>query len=173
MVRLMRSVCRSWGRKVDWRVRRPFLRSLEDRFVDLKQPNVLLVDDDVAVLKTISRLLTHLGFSVIAYSDSSRALTALQERKDIAMLLCDYEMPEFDGVQLARAAKELNARMPVFILSGCYPPRISQAPWDAWFLKGQPVTELVHKLNRALSFANFSIRDGRAEGQNDDTHPVG
>lgn len=78
------------------------------------------------------------------------ALDALQKRDDIAIMLCDYDMPELNGEELARAAKSRFPTMPIFILSGQHPPHVQESPWDGWFLKGAPITELIRKLNAVL-----------------------
>lgn len=109
-------------------------------------PRLMLVDDDSAVLETLSRLLAHFGFSVVAQNDSLQALTLLQVRHDIAGLVCDFEMPGINGEQLARAAKAARPNMPVFICSGQHPPATERPPWDGWFLKGGHILDLIRQL---------------------------
>lgn len=128
----------------------------------LRRPTLMVVDDDVLVLETLARLLAHFGFNVIAHSDSVMALATLEARSDIAMMICDYEMPQINGEELARAAKKRFPTMPVFVLSGQYPPDVQMTPWDAWFLKGEPVTELVRKLNKVLPLATAMATEGGA-----------
>jgi CheY-like chemotaxis protein len=138
----------------------------------LKKPTLLVVDDDGLVLETLAKLLAHFGFNVISHSDSVLALATLHKRDDIAIMICDYEMPEINGEELARAAKKRFPAMPVFVLSGQYPPEVRVAPWDGWFLKGAPVTELIRKLNNVLPLATAAVRKGGAPRTNggDTTH---
>jgi CheY-like chemotaxis protein len=110
------------------------------------RPTLLVVDDDEAVLETLARLLQHFGFTVIPLNDSVHALALLSMRKDIDGLVCDFEMPGVNGEQLARAAKQQHPTMPVFICSGTHPPNLVAPPWDAWFLKGANVVELLKQL---------------------------
>ncbi len=143
----------------------------------LSKPTLLVVDDDELMLETLKRLLGHFGFNVIAYSDSVMALSELQKRNDIAMMVCDYEMPEVNGEDLARAAKKRFPNMPVFVLSGAHPPMIADVqPWDAWFLKGAPITELIRKLNAVLPLAtavmNRAPRVPDGEKRHDDSVAV-
>jgi CheY-like chemotaxis protein len=126
----------------------------------LKTPTLLVVDDDSSVLETLAKLLAHFGFNVISQSDSVMALATLEQRNDIAIMICDYEMPEINGEELARAAKKKSPTMPVFVLSGQYPPNVQATPWDAWFLKGAPITELVRRLNTVLPLATAAIKQG-------------
>ncbi len=130
------------------------------------KPTILVVDDDTRVLETLATLLTHCGFNVISQSDSVMALDTLEKRSDIAIMVCDYEMPELNGEELARASKKRFPTMPVFILSGQRPPDLQVCPWDAWFLKGAPITGLIRKLNTVLPFVN-----GRKTRPSDDERP--
>lgn len=136
---------------------------LEDT-VHLAKPTLLLVDDDRLILETLRRLLAHFGFNVVAHHDSVLALADLQQRNDIAIVVCDYEMPEINGEELARAAKNKNPQMPVFVLSGNYPPNVDVSPWDAWFLKGAPITELIRKLNAVLPLAMAAVKEAVPNG---------
>lgn len=114
--------------------------------MQISNPVLMLVDDDSAVLETLSRLLSHFGFNVVSHNDSLQALSTLQIRQDIAGLVSDFEMPGVDGEQLARAAKATRPGMPVFICSGQHPPVMDSPPWDGWFLKGGHVLELINRL---------------------------
>jgi CheY-like chemotaxis protein len=143
-----------------------------------KKPTLLVVDDDTLVLDTLVKLLAHFGFNVISHSDSLMALATLDQRNDIAIMICDYEMPGINGEELARAAKKKFPTMPVFVVSGQYPPDLQPSPWDGWFLKGAPVTELIRKLNTVVPLAAGarraeSPRGKGGESRHDDLASVG
>ncbi len=123
------------------------------------RPTLLLVDDDEVVLETLRKLLQVVGFRVVSHSSGSAALTELEKRKDIAVLVCDFEMPGINGEQLARAAKQQRPAMPVFICSGHHPPDVQSTPWDEWFLKGGSITKLV----RRLQVLTLALDDSAAE----------
>lgn len=129
----------------------------EARAVHLTKPTLLVVDDDDLMLETLTRLLRHFGFNVVAHSDPAQALITLEQRNDIMIMVCDYEMPGINGEDLCRAAKKRFPAMPVFVLSGNYPPEVEPRPWDAWFLKGAPITELISKLNAVMPLAKAAL----------------
>ncbi len=110
------------------------------------RPTLLLVDDDEIVLETLRKLLQLVGFRVVSHSSGHAALAELEQRKDIAVLVSDFEMPGINGEQLARAAKQQRPTMPVYICSGHQPPDMQPTPWDEWFLKGGNITRLVRRL---------------------------
>ncbi|HYG99814.1 MAG TPA: response regulator [Terriglobales bacterium] len=114
--------------------------------MQLAKPIIMVVDDDDATLQTMVMLLRHFGFAVMSECDSAQALAVLKQHTEIAVLVCDFEMPGMNGEELARAAKSYRPTLPVFVFSGTHPPEASEAPWDAWFMKGAAINELIQKL---------------------------
>lgn len=129
--------------------------------MDTNKTIVMVVDDDDATLQTLTQLLCHFGFDVISNNDPNEALIALRQRDDVAALVCDFEMPRTNGEELARCAKELRPSMPVFVFSGIYPPEVQSVPWDAWFLKGVAISELLATLKRVQRGGNQSSNTRR------------
>ncbi|MGV2834929.1 response regulator, partial [Pseudomonas shirazensis] len=77
---------------------------------------VLLVDDDHLVRDMIGELLRSHGYQVRQAHGGEHALCLLDEHVDV--LLTDFAMPEFNGAQLALAARERFPQLPVVILTG-------------------------------------------------------
>jgi signal transduction histidine kinase/ActR/RegA family two-component response regulator len=84
-----------------------------------RSPSILVVEDDAGVLKTITELLTDLGYRAIEASNGREALTVLQRRPDIELILTDVVMPGgMSGIDLAREAKRFRAEVKVVLTSG-------------------------------------------------------
>ncbi|HEV2546749.1 MAG TPA: ATP-binding protein [Stellaceae bacterium] len=82
-------------------------------------PFVLVVEDDEGVLKTITELLTDLGYRTIEATTGKEALRVLQRRPDIELILTDVVMPGgMSGIDLAREARRLRAGIKVVLTSG-------------------------------------------------------
>ena len=79
---------------------------------------ILLVDDDPSVRKIVGDMLERSGHRVIAAADGVLALTALQARNDIDLVIADHRMPGMDGLTLTRRIKELKPDLPVVIMTG-------------------------------------------------------
>ncbi len=80
-------------------------------------PVVFLVDDDVAVLKSVGRLLRANGFGVESFDSSIRFL----ERHDPLVpgcVLLDFGMPDLNGLEVQRRLKEKGVHRPVVFLTG-------------------------------------------------------
>lgn len=85
--------------------------------------NALLVEDDAAVRRLVSRQLQRLGLSVTAVASAEEAL-ALPEPPDL--LITDRSLPGADGEELARQLKERAPHLKVLLISG-----VPVAPTDA------------------------------------------
>lgn len=81
--------------------------------------HVLLVDDDVLVLKATRRLLDMLGFEVTATTNGHNALQLLEDRPHgFDLVMTDMEMPGINGIQLASRILRAQPGLPVIVGSG-------------------------------------------------------
>ena len=81
---------------------------------------VLVVEDEPAVLQVVVRMLRRNGYSVIAATTGTQALTLAAER-DFDMLLTDVVMPEMSGLELAERISQLRQTASVLFMSGYSP----------------------------------------------------
>jgi two-component system C4-dicarboxylate transport response regulator DctD len=80
-------------------------------------PSILLVDDDVDLLRATKQTLELAGFSVSAFSRATEAIQAL----DIAavhVIVSDIRMPLLDGLQLFDQVRQLDEDLPVILMTG-------------------------------------------------------
>ena len=67
---------------------------------------ILIIDDDIGVLKSIKRVLCDLGFEVILSSNPKEVLSIINDQ-DIAVVIADYLMPEMSGIELLTKLKTM------------------------------------------------------------------
>lgn len=68
--------------------------------------NCLVVDDESAMRRTISNMLTRMGFkSIITAENGKEAFTIIQTSK-IDLVICDINMPEMTGLELFKTVRE-------------------------------------------------------------------
>ena len=79
---------------------------------------VLLVDDDATAREPTAAMLRELGCIVTDVDRGSAALDLLRGGMPCDLLLLDFAMPEMNGAQLATAAKELRAQLPIVFITG-------------------------------------------------------
>ena len=80
---------------------------------------ILLVEDDDKVRVFAHRILTHLGYRIMAAADATQALEYIQQQEDIDLLFTDIVMPgEFDGIGLAEQACSQLPSLSVLLTTG-------------------------------------------------------
>ena len=117
---------------------------------------VMYVDDDEALVFLVKRLLTRKGYLVSTFTDPRQALLALRNDPGICdLLVTDYNMPGYSGVDLLRDVKELLPELPVALASGYVTPEIERdalaAGAQALIHKPNDVDELCATVQRLLT----------------------
>ena len=79
---------------------------------------ILVAEDTALVLKTVSLILEHANFTVLAASNAGEAIRIAESAKTIDVLLSDVMMPDMSGPDLALRLKELRPNMAVILMSG-------------------------------------------------------
>ncbi len=81
---------------------------------------ILCVDDNEQVLSVRCFLLETRGYRVIAAQTAQEALEVLERSApgSLDLVLCDLLMPQMDGNELVRRAKQLHPGLPAMIVSG-------------------------------------------------------
>ncbi len=85
---------------------------------------VLVVDDDLVLLRSVARALRAKGFDVSTATDGWDAVRQVNERKFDAVL-SDIAMPNLDGIELLRQVREHDLQVPVVLFTG--EPTVSSA----------------------------------------------
>lgn len=84
---------------------------------------IVLIDDEPHVLSALQRMLRQQPpvaghpCAVETYTSPLQAIEAVQERV-VDVVVCDYRMPELDGVETLRRLKELQPQTGRILLSG-------------------------------------------------------
>jgi len=107
----------------------------------------MYVDDDQALVFVVQRLLRRRGYEVSTFTDPQAALQALHAHpKTYDLLVTDYNMPGFSGVDLLRAARQIHPQLPVALASGYISSEIEQAALT------EGARALIHKPNDMQEF---------------------
>lgn len=95
--------------------------------VDGDGRRVMYVDDDEALVFLVERALTRKGFAVSTFTDPHEAAAALRERPQaFDLLVTDYNMPGYCGLDLLREARQIRPDLPVALASGYVTADIEQ-----------------------------------------------
>ena len=79
-------------------------------------PKVLVVDDDVKLLKMLKRTLVFENLDVLTATNGREALEVVQQEAP-DLLIVDWMMPEMDGLELIQHLRDANNRMPILMLT--------------------------------------------------------
>jgi signal transduction histidine kinase/DNA-binding response OmpR family regulator/HAMP domain-containing protein len=90
-------------------VHRDALRQLYDADDSLKGRRAMVVDDDMRNIFALTSLLEDRGMHVVSHDNGRDAITALQERPDVDVVLMDIMMPEMDGIDTIREIRRIPA----------------------------------------------------------------
>lgn len=80
---------------------------------------VLIVDDEADLVTTYERALRRLGYRIIPAGSRRAGLDVLRSER-LALVVADLRLPDGDGLDIVRAARELPDPPPVIVVTG-YP----------------------------------------------------
>ena len=110
-------------------------------------PTILLVDDDRAILSTLTLIFRASGYCCVAACDFEGAERAFA-RDRIHLVILDHGLPGINGTSLAAHLKKIRD-VPVLMLSGdvelCQPPSV-----DLLLVKPQPPKKLLAAVAQLL-----------------------
>ncbi|MCG7858531.1 sigma-54-dependent transcriptional regulator [Flavihumibacter sp.] len=79
--------------------------------------NILIIDDERAIRKTLGEILSYEGYKIEEASDGEEGLKKFRETT-FDVVLCDIKMPKLDGIEFLDKAREANPDVPIIMISG-------------------------------------------------------
>lgn len=102
---------------------------------------ILVIDDSATVRQQVRSALVCGEFSIIEAVDGEDGLARLDQHEDIAMVLCDVNMPRMNGLEMLEslAAGSGRVRLPILMLTTEAAPslvdRAKKAGAKGWIVK--------------------------------------
>src|SRR6478672_2447076 len=78
---------------------------------------ILIIDDEKAIRKTLSEILSFEGYKIEEAADGEEGLNKFRQ-KTYDVVLCDIKMPKIDGLDFLQKAVEINPDVPIIMISG-------------------------------------------------------
>jgi CheY-like chemotaxis protein len=114
---------------------------------------ILVVDDEPDVADMISFCLSQQGYDV-STADSGKKAVDLARATRFDLAICDLSMPGWDGIQTARALRDLTPNLQVIIVTGYASEEarsaIRKGVAEAWLAKPFTVEELQDSISQVL-----------------------
>ncbi|HQV05412.1 MAG TPA: sigma-54 dependent transcriptional regulator [Chitinophagaceae bacterium] len=78
---------------------------------------ILIIDDEKAIRKTLTEILSFEGYEIDEAENGEEGLKKFKA-KTFDLVLCDIKMPKMDGLEFLQKAGEINADIPIILISG-------------------------------------------------------
>jgi len=111
--------------------------------------NVLVADDEPAIVEMIRAILEEYGFRVVTAANGAEALRLVEEAEPEVVLL-DMNMPVLDGEGFVAAVRERGLRVPIVVITAASSARrwAAQLGADAYLSKPFELANLIDVTNR-------------------------
>ncbi|MFT5582980.1 MAG: two-component system chemotaxis response regulator CheY [Cognaticolwellia sp.] len=115
---------------------------------------ILVVDDSSTVRQQVRIALSQAGYTVVEAVDGMDGQSKIRENSDLAMVICDVNMPRMSGLQMLEAVRKSGCAVgvPIVMLtSEAQPALIRQAKAQGakgWIVKPFKAEMLVAAVNK-------------------------
>lgn len=125
---------------------------------ELKNNNLLVVDDDPYVLESLSSLLAEFGYAVSTCKNGREALEKIKEQR-FDVVLTDIKMPDVTGIELLRRIRNIDTQLPVILLTAFAEldvavDAIKRGAFD-FITKPYDPEYLVHAVDKAVKYTKL------------------
>jgi two-component sensor histidine kinase/ActR/RegA family two-component response regulator len=121
--------------------------------------NVLVVEDEMVLRMRTVDIVEDAGFHAVEAVNADEALSILETRSDISLLLSDIQMPgSMDGLELANAVHDRWPSIKIILVSGQVTPSDEDKPADSRFF-GKPleVKKMIAELQEMVGAGALAI----------------
>ena len=100
---------------------------------------VLVVDDSKLIRQQVSTLLRGAGYEVKTAADGKEGFAVLEGNDELALVICDIDMPNMNGLEMLSEVRKARLRVPVIMLTSRGDPDLieqaQQLGATAWLVK--------------------------------------
>ena len=112
---------------------------------------VLVVEDEPGITDFLRRGFEAAGFAVVVEADGHQGLLSAQ-REDIDLMVLDLGLPDIDGLEVLRRAREQGVQVPVIVVTastgGDDRAQARALGVDDYLVKPFPMNQLLASLDR-------------------------
>lgn len=130
------------------------IRKLSDAEASDGATRILIVDDDDGFRRTTARILTYHGYACVEASSSYEARVVLEQERDVAVALCDVNMPGASGMSLLAGLAADFPDLAVVMMTAIDDPRVAEEAFAlgafGYVIKPFGANELLVNLSCAL-----------------------
>ena len=79
--------------------------------------HILIIDDERSIRNVLKDILTNEGYTIDEAADGEEGFKKFSTQT-YSLVICDIKMPKMDGLEFLQKATEINADIPIIIISG-------------------------------------------------------
>jgi two-component system chemotaxis response regulator CheY len=115
---------------------------------------VLVIDDSETVREQVRQTLSGAGYEILEAIDGVDGLEKLRDTKDVALALCDVNMPRMTGLEMVAELNRTGISIPILMLTSEGQPSLIRRARDAgakgWIVKPFKPELLLEAMNKLL-----------------------
>ena len=115
---------------------------------------ILVIDDSETVREQVRQTLSGAGYEILEAIDGVDGLEKLRETKDVALALCDVNMPRMTGLEMVAELHRSGISIPILMLTSEGQPSLIRRARDAgakgWIVKPFKPELLLEAMNKLL-----------------------
>ncbi len=123
---------------------------------------ILVIDDNVDTCKLLRTYLTRKGFEVDSALTGKEGLNQLKEKQH-EVILCDYRLPDMNGLAMIDKIKEINSESKIIIITGYSDVNLAvkSIKKGAYEYVTKPIMpdEILAMINKSLKHTNVITKD--------------
>ncbi len=131
--------------------------SLPQRTENQRQPITYVVDDDALLVKSICDLLKSQDIEARGFT-SGKSFFEAYENDIRDCIICDYLMPEMNGLEVHKELKKIGSNSPIIFLSGKASVEMTVTAWN------EGAVTVIQKPFRSMELLN-AVRIAQETGQ--------
>lgn len=149
----------SLGKRVAWMLGRDFYKIMSN-----SQMRILVVEDEKLLNWSLAKSLAKWGFQVHPAFTGSEAM-ALLEQSGFDVILLDYQLPDLDGLEVARSIRRVQPNAVIFLVTAFQLYELSPDAGliDAYFNKPLDFEQLHQALDKIPRWSGSSGKIGNPQ----------
>ena len=117
------------------------------------EEDILLIDDDPAVLKVLKKGMEKYGYRATTEKYGLKAIRLVKKNPELfKLVIVDYTMPNISGFEIAKKLRKINSHIKIILISGFLKDKDyiykNNGLFDDYVLKPILIADLVKKINK-------------------------